>query len=219
MLIFPGVTIQDFIGPYEVLSRVADFEIQVCAPRAGEIRTETGLCLVASKALAEISRTDILFVPGGPGVNDLLENKSAIGKIAELGANAEYVTSVCTGSLVLGAAGLLRGYRATTHWRYVELLKMGGAIFTESRVVVDRNRITGGGVTAGIDFALLLVAQLVSEARAQEIQLEIEYNPAPPFTAGHPSVAPHDIVNTVRRKTEASFLKRRQLLEKYLRPR
>ncbi|MBN8222095.1 MAG: DJ-1/PfpI family protein [Spirochaetes bacterium] len=213
MMLFPGVTIQDFVGPFEVLSRVENFKLTVFSPKGGELITETGLKISAEKAIDGVDGCDILFVPGGPGVNKILADHALIARLAALGAGAKYVTSVCTGSLILAAAGLLRGFHATSHWRYTDLLTLFGAVPAEGRVVVDRNRITGGGVTAGIDFALTLVKDLVSEQKAREIALQIEYDPDPPFRSGHPSVAAAATVNAVREKTSASYALRRKLME------
>lgn len=212
MMIFPNVTMQDFIGPYEVFSRVDKFTIDVFSPKSGEIKTDTGLTFNSSQSIDDVKGCDILFIPGGSGVNQLLEDSSLLTKIAQLGMRAQFVTSVCTGALVLAACGLLEGYRATTHWRYADLLPLCKAIPFEGRVVVDRNRITGGGVTAGIDFALHLVAAVVSEEMARQVQLQIEYNPAPPFDSGHPATAHISTVDSVRKQTETSHSRRRALV-------
>lgn len=216
MMIFPGVTIQDFIGPFEVFSRVEDFHITVFSPAGGEITTETGLKILAESPIREVKHCDLLFVPGGPGVNKVLADHGMLAQISNLGKSAKVVTSVCTGSLVLAAAGLLTGYKATSHWRYTDLLTLLGAVPAEGRVVIDRNRITGGGVTAGIDFALALVKDLVSEQKAREIALQIEYNPDPPFASGHPTVALPETVIAIREKTSAGYALRRKLMEDVL---
>lgn len=213
MLIFPDVTIQDFIGPYEVLTRVAEFSVSVVSPQGGEIRTEKGLQIAGTLPLADIKKTDILFIPGGAGINKLLSNSEVLSKVTELGRSARYVTSVCTGALLLAATGLLTGYRATTHWRYLDLLPEFGVQTLSDRVVIDRNRITGGGVTAGLDFALVLVAELISEDRSREIALQLEYNPAPPFNSGHPSVALPQTVAKLNAQTQASHEQRKALMQ------
>ena len=200
MMLFPGVTIQDFVGPFEVLSRVENFKLTVFSPKGGELITETGLKISAEKAIDGVDGCDILFVPGGPGVNKILADHALIARLAALGAGAKYVTSVCTGSLILAAAGLLRGFHATSHWRYTDLLTLFGAVPAEGRVVVDRNRITGGGVTAGIDFALTLVSLMVDRKTAEAIQLRLEYNPAPPFNAGSPETAPAEVLAMMRER-------------------
>jgi cyclohexyl-isocyanide hydratase len=140
----------------------------------------------------------LIFVGGGPGTNALLEDEEILRFVAEQGLKADWVTSVCTGALVLGAAGLLRGYKAATHWTAMEALRPLGAEPTDKRVVVDRNRVTGGGVTAGMDFALTIVALLHGDAIAQSMQLAMEYDPEPPFRSGSPRVAPAAIVESVR---------------------
>jgi cyclohexyl-isocyanide hydratase len=136
----------------------------------------------------------VICVPGGFGTDELVNDEEVLAFLRKQAERAKFVTSVCTGSLVLGAAGLLRGYRAATHWTAMENLSAFGAIPTEQRVVIDRNRVTGGGVTAGIDFALTLVAKLVDEKTAQAVQLRLEYNPAPPFNAGSPKTAPKEVL-------------------------
>jgi cyclohexyl-isocyanide hydratase len=212
MMLFPGVTIQDFIAPFEVFSRVEEFSVHVFAPLAGEIETEGGLKINAPTSIDGVLFCDILFIPGGKGINKIIPDEILMRKIHDLGQRSRMVTSVCTGSLVLAAARLLDGYKATSHWRYTDLLQNCGAIYTEGRVVIDRNRVTGTGVTAGMDFALTLVAKLVSEKKAREITLQLEYDPAPPFRSGHPSVAEAETVETVRLKTQASYDLRKKLL-------
>jgi len=189
ILVFPQVTQLDFTGPYEVLTRVSNADVHLLWKNLRPIRSDKGLVITPTRSFRNVSHLDVILVPGGPGVNRLMEDRGVLNVLGRWAKSARYVTSVCTGALVLGAAGLLRGYRATTHWAALEFLPAFGAIPTAGRVVVDRNRITGGGVTAGIDFALLLSAELRGEAHARLIELQIEYNPAPPFGSGHPSVA------------------------------
>ena len=154
--------------------------------------------LLPTTTLSDCPPLDVLLVPGGPGTAELIADAAVVDWVAGQGRAARYVTAVCTGSLVLGAAGLLDGYDATTHWAYTGLLPLFGARPVRRRVVVDRNRITSGGVTAGIDFGLRLVAELAGEATAQAIQLGLEYDPEPPFRCGHPDVAPAALVARVR---------------------
>jgi cyclohexyl-isocyanide hydratase len=142
----------------------------------------------------------VICVPGGGGTNDLLNDEEVLGFLRRQAEGAKYVTSVCTGSLALGAAGLLKGYRAATHWSAMEMLAQFGATPTKTRVCVDRNRITGGGVTAGIDFALTLVSIMVDRTTAEAIQLQLEYNPAPPFNAGSPDTAPAEVLTLLKER-------------------
>lgn len=216
MMLFPGVTIQDFIGPFEVFRCVEEFSVHVFAPVAGEIETEGGLRLTAPTSIDGVLFCDILFIPGGKGINKIIPDEILMRKIHDLGQRSRMVTSVCTGSLVLAAARLLDGYKATCHWRYGDLLPLGGAEFTGGRVVTDRNRVTGAGVTAGMDFAFTLVSDLVSEKKAREIMLQLEYDPAPPFRAGHPDVADADTLSASRKKTQANYELRKQILQSSL---
>ena len=156
---------------------------------------------------------DVLCIPGGSGVGDLMLDEATLAFVRRQAAHARYVTSVCTGALVLGAAGLLRGRRATTHWAFHELLAPLGAIPVQERVVRDGNLITGGGITAGIDFALTLAAELIGVEEAQALQLELEYAPAPPFDAGSPDTAPHAVVERMRAANAASLAARRRIVE------
>lgn len=216
MMIFPGVTIQDFIAPFEVFSRVEEFSVHVFAPVAGEIETEGGLKIHAPVSVDGVLFCDILFIPGGRGINKILPDEILMRKIHDLGQRSNMVTSVCTGSLVLAGARLLDGYRATGHWRFTDLLPPFGVIPVDERVVIDRNRITGAGVTAGMDFALTLVAHLVSEKKAREIALQLEYDPAPPFASGHPRTATAETVAAVRGKTQQTYDLRKKILEDIL---
>jgi len=198
LLVFPDLTQLDLTGPYEVLSRAPGTRVVLVGTRPGPIRSEFGLTLGTDCTLDEAPPLDLILVPGGVGVNALLGDDPVLDFVARRGASAAWVTSVCTGALVLGAAGLLRGYRATTHWLSLDLLADLGATPVEARVVRDRNRITGGGVTAGIDFALTLVAEIHGREAAERIQLMIEYDPAPPFPGGSPRTAEKGAVGVVR---------------------
>ena len=198
LLVFPDLTQLDLTGPYEVLSRAPDTRVVLVGTRPGPIRSEFGLILGTDCTLDEAPPLDLLLVPGGVGVNALLSDDPVLDFLARRGASAAWVTSVCTGALVLGAAGLLRGYRATTHWLSLDLLAELGATPVDARVVRDRNRITGGGVTAGLDFALALVAELHGREAAERIQLMIEYDPAPPLQAGSPRTASGALVASTR---------------------
>jgi len=200
MLIFPEMTQLDFTGPYEVFIKLPDCQVATIAAGAGPVAANGGLRFLPDVALAEAPQLDLLFVPGGPGIGALLEDQPVLEWLRAQARGAKYVTSVCTGALVLGAAGLLRGYRATTHWLSLDLLPLFGAEPVAERVVIDRNRITGGGVTAGIDFGLAVAAELFGADLAKTIQLGMEYDPAPPFACGHPSRAEPAIVERMRQR-------------------
>jgi cyclohexyl-isocyanide hydratase len=214
LLLFPAMTQLDFTGPYEVLARLPNSRVHVVAKTLEPVRTDRGLMLVPTTTLDECPQLDIVLVPGGPGQQALMEDAATLDFLRRQAAGARYVTSVCTGALVLGAAGLLKGYKATTHWLSLPLLSIFGATPVEARVVIDRDRITGGGVTAGIDFALHLAAVLRDRATAERIQLQIEYNPAPPFDAGSPDRAPASVVQALRTAGETFQAERRLVCER-----
>jgi len=198
MLVFPRMTQLDMTGPYEVLARLPDTKVELIARSRKPVATDRGLQIVPTTTYAECPPLDVIMVPGGPGQQELMEDEEALGFLRRQAAKAQFVTSVCTGSLVLGAAGLLKGKRATCHWNALEHLKLLGAIPVSEKVVVDGNVVTGAGVTSGIDFALALAAILDGEQAAREIQLGIEYDPAPPFDSGSPKTAPRDMVDRLR---------------------
>jgi cyclohexyl-isocyanide hydratase len=198
ILLFPRMTQLDATGPYEVFSRVPGAAVHLVAEHAGPVRTEHGLTVIAEHDFASAPHLDVLCVPGGPGVDDALERGPLLDFVQERGAAARWVTSVCTGSLILGAAGLLRGRRATTHWLSLDLLARCGATAVEARVVRDGPVITGGGVTAGIDFALEVAAEIAGRDAAERIQLIIEYAPDPPLDAGTPRRARPEITASLR---------------------
>ena len=187
--LFPGVTHLDFTGPHQVLSRLPGADIVVASESGAPIEAD-GLTFANLRRLEEVPRCDVLCVPGGFGTTAAMEDAAFMAQIARLAAGARYVTSVCTGSLILGAAGLLRGKRAACHWGSRDLLSLFGAIPDDGRVVRDGNVFTGGGVTAGIDFALVLAEEIAGRETAELIQLYLEYAPAPPFNAGRPETAP-----------------------------
>lgn len=190
MIAFDQMTNLDFVGPFDILSRVRGARTIVLGKSLDPIVTDSNYRLLAEMRLADAPELDMVFVPGGPGSTKLMEDAEVIGFLRERAPKAKWVTSVCTGALVLGAAGLLKGYRAATHWSAMHILPTLGAIPVDERVVIDRNRVTGGGVTAGIDFGLTLIAHIWGEDQAKLIQMGNEYNPHPPFDAGHPSRAP-----------------------------
>ena len=202
MLLVPGMTQLDFTGPYEVFARCPDAKVHLAWKTLAPVVTEHGLAITPTATLASIEKTDVLFVPGGGGINALLTDAEVLDWVRRVAGNARYVTSVCTGALVLGAAGLLKGKRAATHWTAMEMLPLFGALPEKSRVVIDGNVVTGGGVTAGIDFGLQVAAELHGREVAQTIQLSIEYNPAPPFNCGHPDNAPADFVAAFKKRSE-----------------
>lgn len=200
MLIYPGVTALDLVAPLYAMGGMMGAKVQLVGQHAGPIKADRGLGLIANAGYDDVpTDLDILFVPGaGPGVVDAIRDDKLLDFLADRGARAKYVTSVCTGSLLLGAAGLLKGYRATSHWAFRDaVLPVLGATPVNQRYVVDRNRITGGGVTAGLDFGLRIVAQLRGDAHARITQLMAEYDPDPPF-AGSPEKANPETVAEVR---------------------
>lgn len=216
MLLFPNLTQLDLTGPYEVFSRMPRTQIHLLAPSPDPVVSEKGLTLLPDTSFEACPSLDIIFVPGGPGINALLTDPVYINFLQNQAQKAKYITSVCTGSLVLAAAGLLEGYRATTHWLSMDLLAAFGVHTSEERVVIDRNRITGGGVTAGIDIALTIASRLFDENVAKSIQLAIEYNPAPPFHCGHPSTTDPEIVKRVQEKSAPLQEERKKLIRKIL---
>jgi transcriptional regulator GlxA family with amidase domain len=211
--LFPGVTQLDFTGPHQVLSRLPGAQV-LLASRTGEPIEADGIVFAGLRRLADIERCDIICVPGGFGTTDnAIVDEEFLRQLRRLADGARYVTSVCTGSLALGAAGLLHGKRAACHWAWRDLLPAFGAIPDSARVVRDGNVITGGGVTAGIDFALTVVAELAGPEVAQAIQLGIEYAPAPPFNAGSPETAPPEILARANQRYAAGAAQRRAAVE------
>ena len=212
--IFPGVTQLDFTGPHQVFSALPGAEVHLASSAGGTIEAHGGMTFTGVRKLGDIAKCDVVCVPGGRGATDsAIQDEAVLHELRRLAATARYVTSVCTGSLVLGAAGLLRGKRAATHWAWRDLLAPFGATPVAERVVRDGNVITGGGVTAGIDFALTVVAELASAETAQAIQLGIEYAPAPPFDAGSPETAPPAILARVRERMTGMAAQRRAAVE------
>ena len=214
MVLFDGVTQLDLTGPYEVLARMPNTRVSLVASSLAPVRTEWGLTITPDVSFDDAPPLDLLCVPGGWGIDAQLDDERLLGFLRLQGAQARYVTSVCSGALLLGAAGLLRGYRATTHWLSLDLLPFFGAVPVDERVVRDRNRITGGGVTAGIDFALVVASELFGTPVAQKIQLAIEYCPAPPFQSGSPHTAPDDVRDAVTRASAEALARRRAIVER-----
>ena len=197
-LLFPQVTQLDLTGPAQVLSRMPDAKLELVAKTLEPVPTDAGFPLLPSATFESAVQPDILCVPGGFGVVQAMSDEATLAWLRRVAEQATWVTSVCTGALVLGAAGLLKGYRATTHWASHEALSFFGAIPVKERVVFDRNRVTGGGVTAGIDFGLALVAAIAGEDYARFVQLSLEYDPAPPFDSGSPDKADPAVLERYR---------------------
>ena len=203
-LLFPGIQQLDLTGPYDVLGSLPDVKLHLVWKDLATVTSSTGLVFTPTITYADCPNLDVICVPGGAGVGPLMEDPQTLGFLKDQAHTARYVTSVCTGALVLGAAGLLRGRKATTHWAYHDLLAALGATAVKARVVRDGNLLTGGGITAGIDFALSLVADLYGEAAAQLVQLQIEYAPAPPFYSGSPQTAPAHVLAQALKRTAQS---------------
>lgn len=197
-VIFPNLTQLDFTGPLQVLSRLPNAAVHIAWKSTAPVPSDCGLGLVPTHTFADCPQFDLICVPGGAqGVVDAMGDRETVDFVRRQASGARYITSVCTGAFILGAAGLLKGRRATTHWAFTDLLPMVGAIHEKARVVKDGNVVTAGGVTSGIDFALGVVADIAGEAVAHAIQLGIEYDPAPPFESGHPDRAPSAVTAAV----------------------
>jgi cyclohexyl-isocyanide hydratase len=203
-LMYPHLTQLDLTGPAQVFAAASGMHLHFVWKDLQPVRSDAGFSLLPTHTFETCPVLDVLCVPGGPGQQRLMQDPLVLTWLQSQGKQAAWVTSVCSGSLLLGAAGLLRGYRAASHWNYREYLPVFGAVVDDARVVRDRNRITGGGVTAGIDFALQVVAAVRGEEEAKEIQLLLEYAPEPPFAAGRPEQAGADLVAQVRSRLAAS---------------
>lgn len=200
MLLFPQLTQLDMTGPYEVLARLPNTTVELVAKTLEPVTTDRGMQILPTTTYADCPPLAIVMVPGGPGQQGLMEDEEALAFLRRQAAQAQFITSVCTGSLVLAAAGLLRGKRATCHWAALEYLALMGAVPVDEKVVVDGNIVTGAGVTSGIDFALQLAAILDGEETAREIQLQIEYDPQPPFNSGSPKTAAPETVAALMKR-------------------
>jgi len=198
--IYPGMTQLDFTGPHTIFSRLPNVVTVVASERGGTVESEGALQFAGVTRLADVERCDLLFTPGGMAATEVINDLAFMAEITRLGLSARYLTSVCTGSLILGAAGFLKGRRAACHWAWRDMLRLFGAEPDSARVVRDGDIITGGGVTAGIDFALTVAAELADATFAQALQLNIEYAPAPPFDAGRPETAPKEVLAAVQGK-------------------
>lgn len=214
MVLFPRLTQLDLTGPLEVLARMPGAKIDLLWHRLEPVAADRGLILTPTATFNGYGTPDILFVPGGPGQLAAMEDAELVGFVRQAGQAARLITSVCTGALILGAAGLLVGRRATTHWTVVDQLALLGAEPVHERVVIDGNVITGAGVSAGIDFALTVVAQLHGEPLAREIQLQIEYDPQPPFDSGSVRTAAPELVERLTRGAAELIGRRRVVAER-----
>ncbi|MEW2452251.1 DJ-1/PfpI family protein [Streptomyces parvulus] len=199
IVLFDRFTALDAVGPYETLGRLPDAETVFVAERTGPVRTDTGnLALTADRTLADVPAPDIVVVPGGPGQTPQMENEPLLDWLRTADTTSTWTTSVCTGSLLLAAAGLLRGHRATSHWLALEHLRRFGAEPTGERVVTDGKYVTAAGVSSGIDMGLTLLGRIAGDDHARAVQLLTEYDPQPPYDAGSPDKAPHHLVEELR---------------------
>ena len=214
LLLFPEITQLDMTGPYEVFTKFPEATVHLVAKSMAPVTANGGMRIVPTTTMAQCPQLDLVCVPGGGGMNALLEDDETLEFLRRQARGARYVTSVCTGALVLGAAGLLVGKRAATHWMSREMLAAFGAIPVAERVVTDGNIITGGGVTAGIDFALTIAAEAFGPDLARSIQLAIEYDPKPPFDAGSPEGAGAAMVERARAAAARRQIERREAVER-----
>ncbi|MEO5534616.1 MAG: DJ-1/PfpI family protein [Pseudolysinimonas sp.] len=216
LLVFPNMTQLDLTGPLQVFAAVPQFvpdpgaEIHLIWKDLTPVSTDAVMVITPTVTFADCPQLDVICIPGGYGTDALIEDQEVLDFVRRQAEGARYVTSVCTGALVLGAAGLLKGYRAATHWTAMDMLGAFGAIPTHERVVVDRNRVTGGGVTAGIDFALTLVGEMFDHPTAESVQLRLEYDPHPPFNAGSPATAPADVLARYEELIAPNKVRRRE---------
>lgn len=214
LVLFPRVTQLDLTGPVQVFSSVPGAKVHLIWKRIEPVPSDSVLTLTPTTTFADCPQLDVICVPGGGGTDDMVNDAAMLDFLRKQAKGAKYITSVCTGSLVLGAAGLLKGYRAATHWTAMDFLSAFGATPTKTRVCVDRNRVTGGGVTAGIDFALTLVSIMVDQKTAEAIQLRLEYNPAPPFNSGSPDTAPPEILALMKEKIAPAQARRGEAIHR-----
>jgi cyclohexyl-isocyanide hydratase len=216
MVLFEGMTQLDLTGPLEVFSRFPNAKVYLVSKTDGPVKCDRGLTIIPDTTFSDCpEKLHVLFVPGGPGVTRILADKEYLNFIS-LRGNADYITSVCTGSIILAACGLLNGFRATSHWLSLNFLERFHVRAEKSRVVIDGNRITGAGVTSGIDLALTIGAKLFGDSVAKEIQLLIEYDPRPPFNSGHPAVAEGSLVKKVVRERVSSQQRRLDEIDLFL---
>lgn len=211
-VLFPNLTQLDFTGPLQVLSRLPGAEIHLAAKTMAPVATDAVLTLNPTCTFADCPKTDVLCIPGGFGVDDAMLDDELMAFVKRAGAEAKYITSVCTGAFILGAAGFLKGKRATTHWAYHDALEDVGAVPVKERVVRDGNLFTGGGVTAGIDFAFTLAAEIAGEDFAKAVQLGLEYDPAPPFPGGSVKTSSPETISVVQKRYQPRFTEFRRIL-------
>lgn len=197
MIIFPGMTNLDFAGPNQILSGAPGAQTYVLGKTLDPIITDTGIRVTPDTTLRDCPELDLIFIGGGGGTTALMEDPEVINFLRSRAPRAKWITSVCTGALVLGAAGLLKGYKATTHWTAMDVLPIMGVTPVYERYVIDRNRISGGGVTAGIDFGLIVLAEIWGRDVAERMQLICEYDPKPPFNSGSPKTARPALVASI----------------------
>ncbi|RWM09557.1 MAG: DJ-1/PfpI family protein [Mesorhizobium sp.] len=215
ILVFPNVQQLDLTGPYEVLASAKGAEVELIWKDRSPVTSSTRLALNPTVTFDDCPPLDVLCVPGGGGVNALLEDKAVLDFVRQRAAQARYVTSVCSGALVLGAAGLLKGKRATTHWYAHDFLEEFGAVPVDARIAEDGNLITAGGVTSGIDFGLALVARLLGQAEAETVQLSLEYAPAPPFRSGTPAEASPAVLAEAKERLAGSRRVREEMFARW----
>ncbi|RVD55146.1 DJ-1/PfpI family protein [Mesorhizobium sp. M2D.F.Ca.ET.185.01.1.1] len=215
ILVFPNVQQLDLTGPYEVMATVKGAEVELIWKDRNPVTSSTRLSLTPTATFEDCPPLDVLCVPGGGGVNALLEDKAVLDFVWERAAQARYITSVCSGALVLGAAGLLKGKRATTHWYAHDFLEEFGAVPVDARIVEDGRLITAGGVTSGIDFGLALVARLLGQAEAEIVQLSLEYAPAPPFRSGTPAEASPSVLAEAKERLSGSRRVREEMFARW----
>lgn len=218
ILVFPNVQQLDLTGPYEVFATAQGAEVVLVWKDRNPVLSSTRLSLTPTATFDDCPRLDVLCIPGGGGVNPLIEDQAVLRFVRERAAEARYVTSVCSGALVLGAAGLLKGKRATTHWNAHDFLAHLGAIPVAGRIVEDGSLITAGGVTAGVDFGLLLVARLLGKLEAEIVQLSLEYAPAPPFRSGTPAEASPEVLAGAKERLAVSRAARELLFARWRQP-
>ncbi|NQX93667.1 MAG: DJ-1/PfpI family protein [Erythrobacter sp.] len=210
--IFDNVTQLDFTGPAQMFAKVPDIDLCIASKNATPVKTDSGFSVAAPYTFADCPAADLICVPGGGGVMDAIQDPYFLSFVERQARQARYITSVCTGMFALGALGLLKGRKVTSHWGYTDVIADCGGVFTEGRVVIDGNLITAGGVTSGVDFSLTVIAQVFGEETARLIQLSMEYNPQPPFEGGHPSVAKPDTLASAK----AIYAKRAQRMREAL---
>jgi cyclohexyl-isocyanide hydratase len=214
LVLFPDLTQLDLTGPFEVFARLPNAQVHLIWKSLDPVKSDVGLSISPTTTFDDCPDLDVICIPGGPGMNALLNDEEVLEFVRAQGESARFVTSVCTGALVLGAAGLLDGYRAATHWASMSFLESFGATSVDERVCMDRNRITGGGVTAGIDFGLAVAAALSDPITAQRIQLYMEYAPAPPFQSGSPKTAPTEVVDAFNQLAKPMLEARREAVDR-----